>query len=330
MHIAILGATGAVGRTMLAVLRERGFPVDQLSLFASPRSAGQTLGWGGEQWTVCVPAPDSFRGVDIALFSAGADRSREWAPVAAAAGATVIDNSNAWRMDAGVPLVVPEINAAAARTAGQGIIANPNCSTIQMLMALEPIRQAAGLRRVLATTLQSSGGAGESGREALRRELASTQPGERWTSSPFSRRLAGNVLPHIGPFVAGGRTEEEQKMTNETRKVLELPELPVTATCVRVPVDVGHAVSLTVETEQPLAAEDAAAALAAFPGVRVATAPAAFPTPLEVAGSDDVYVGRIRTDESLPQTLHLWVVADNLRKGAATNAVQIAESLSHG
>jgi aspartate-semialdehyde dehydrogenase len=326
MNVAILGATGAVGRTMLRVLEERRIPVDRLTLLASARSAGQAVFWGGRRWTVEAPAPGCFRGVDVALFSAGADRSREWGPVAAAEGAVVVDNSSAWRMDPQVPLVVPEVNAAAAADRPRGIVANPNCSTIQMVVALEAVHRAAGLTRVVATTFQSASGAGETGREALRAEVAMPEGG-RAAGSPFARRIAGNVVPRIGDFDAEGWTGEERKMMLETRKILSLPHLPVTATCVRVPVDVGHAVQVAAETERPLTLEEALGAIGAFPGIRLCAEPDAFPTPHETAGTDDVWVGRVRIDPYLPHVLHLWVVADNLRKGAATNAVQILEAL---
>jgi aspartate-semialdehyde dehydrogenase len=324
MHVALLGATGAVGRTMLQVLAERKLPIDRLTLLASPRSAGRSIDWGGRSWQCRVAEPGVFKGVDFALFSAGADRSKEWGPRAADEGAVVVDNSSAWRMDPQVPLVVPEVNAAAAKDRPKGIIANPNCSTIQMVVALQAIRQAAGLTRVVASSYQSVSGAGETGRDALRAEA------ERGVaeSSPFARPIAWNVIPQIGDFDAEGWTGEERKMINETRKILSLPDLPVAATCVRVPVDVGHSVQVMAETERELSLEEARAVLAAFPGVVVADGDANYPTPRETAGRDEVFVGRIRRDPYLPRTLHLWVVADNLRKGAATNAVQIVEELS--
>jgi aspartate-semialdehyde dehydrogenase len=335
MHVAILGATGAVGRTMLRVLEERRLPVDRLTLLASERSAGTRVEWRGRDLVVAAPAPGAFRGVDYALFSAGAERSRTWGPAAADEGAVVVDNSSAWRMDPQVPLVVPEVNLAAARERPRGIVANPNCSTIQMVVALQAIRKAAGLTRVIATTFQSVSGAGETGREALRREAAGegvkllrlAQPVE---GSPFARRIAENVIPQIGDFDEEGWSGEERKMMAETRKIMDLPDLPVAATCVRVPVDVGHAVQVTVETERELSAEAARRALALFPGILLQSGPEAYPTPLEVADRDGVFVGRIRQDPYLPRTLHFWVVADNLRKGAATNAVQIVEGLAGG
>jgi aspartate-semialdehyde dehydrogenase len=325
MHIAILGATGAVGRTMLEVLAERDLPVERLTLLASPRSAGATIRWRDRDHTVQAVSEAGFRGVDVALFSAGAERSREWGPVAAAAGATVVDNSSAWRMDPQVPLVVPEVNADALAHRPHGIIANPNCSTIQLVVALKAIHDAAGLTRVVATTFQSVSGAGENGREALRREQRDGSRG----GSPFARPIAANVVPQIGDFDADGWTGEERKMMQETRKILSLPDLPVAATCVRVPVDVGHSVSTAVETERGLD-DGGAAALASFPGIRFAVDAADFPTPQEIAGRDEVFVGRLRRDPELPRVLHFWVVADNLRKGAATNAVQIVERLVHG
>lgn len=332
MHVAVLGATGAVGRTMLEVLAERKIAVDRLTLLASERSAGTVVRWGGREITVEVPRPGCFRGVDVALFSAGGARSKEWAPRAADEGAIVVDNSSAWRMDPEVPLVVPEVNAAAARERPKGIIANPNCSTIQMVVALQALRKAAGLKRVVATTFQSVSGAGETGRAVLEREAGGEGPplGTASEGSPFTRRIAGNVIPQIGPFDDEGWTEEERKMTHETRKILGLPDLPVVATCVRVPVEVGHSVQVMAETESELSPEAAARALKLFPGILMAGGHDSFPTPREVAGRDSVFVGRVRRDPVLPNTLHLWVVADNLRKGAATNAVQIVEGLDGG
>ena len=326
MHVAILGATGAVGRTMLDVLAEREYPVSRLTLLASSRSAGTLLEWRGREYTVQTPEPGCFRDVDIALFSAGGARSREWGPRAAEEGAVVIDNSSAWRMDPDVPLVVPEVNAAAIADRPKGIIANPNCSTIQVVVALKPIHDAGGLRRVVMTTFQSVSGAGEQGKEALERELA----GGDCSGSPFSRPIAGNVVPQIGAFDQDGWSEEERKMTNEPRKIMSLPDLPAVATCVRVPVEVGHSVEVMVELERPLSRQDALDALAAAPGIVAVPSDDGFPTPRDAAGRDEVFVGRVRTDPHLPGILHFWVVADNLRKGAATNAVQIAELLGRG
>ena len=323
MNIAVLGATGAVGRTMLEVLEEREVPVDRLVLLASERSAGRNLVWGGRSHQVAAPSAEIFRDVDYALFSAGAERSRQWAPVAAEAGAVVIDNSSAWRQDPEVPLVVPEVNAEALGERPRGIIANPNCSTIQVVVALKPFLEAAGLKRVIYTTFQSVSGAGEAGRDALRTELR----GDPAEHSPFSRTIRGNAIPQIGDFDDQGWTGEEKKMRQETRKIMSVPSLPVTATCVRVPVEVGHSVQVTIETERDLSRSQAEEALRSATGIVFSPEAGRFPTPLETAGRDEVFVGRLRADPDLPNTFHLWVVADNLRKGAATNAVQILEEL---
>jgi aspartate-semialdehyde dehydrogenase len=323
MHVAVLGATGAVGRTILHVLEERSFPVDRLTLLASPRSAGARVSWGGREHEIRVPSAEAFRGVDVAIFSAGAARSREWAPIAAGEGAVVVDNSSAWRMDPSVPLVVPEVNAPAVAARERGIIANPNCSTIQMVVALRPLQLAAGLRRVIVTTFQSVSGAGENGRAALRRESG----GEGEGDSPFTRPIHGNVVPQIGGFDEDGWSEEERKMIQEPRKILGLPSLRVAPTCVRVPVEVSHAVQLSVELERGISLSEARAVLTAAPGIVLAGGADGFATPREVAGRDEVFVGRLRADPDSSDMLHLWVVADNLRKGAATNAVQIAEAV---
>lgn len=322
MKVAVLGATGAVGCTMLRILEERNFPVDELVLLASERSSGMKVRWRDREWTVRVPEPGVFEGCKIALFSAGAARSRDWALRAADEGATVIDNSSAWRMHPDVPLVVPEVNGARAKSPKRGIIANPNCATIQLVIALEAVRRVGGLRRVIATTFQSVSGAGQKGIDALEAELAGgTSP-----DSPFTAQIAGNVIPSIGPRNSEGWNEEEDKIRNETRKILELDRLPVTATCVRVPVAVGHSVVVMVQTERPLSPSELRAAFAAMPGLQIAS-DGTDPLPRDVAGTDIVRVGRVRSDPDFPEVLHLWVVADNLRKGAATNAVQIAEQL---
>ncbi len=322
MRVAVLGATGAVGRTMLQVLDERAFPLDELVPLASERSRGQVIRWRDRDWTIDVPSPAAFRGVDIALFSAGGSRSKDWAPVAADQGAIVVDNSSAWRMDPEVPLVVPEINGRRAAQPPKGIIANPNCSTIQLVLALEALRRAAGLTRLVASTYQSVSGAGQKGIAALRAELEGGSP----AASPFPGPIAGNVIPWIGPRDGEGWNEEEDKLRNESRKILELPELPVAATCVRVPVEIGHSIAATVELARPLTVAAARAALAAMPGVDVAP-DERDPLPRDVAGFDIVRVGHLRADRDLERVLHFWVVGDNLRKGAATNAVQIAELL---
>jgi aspartate-semialdehyde dehydrogenase len=323
MRIAVLGATGAVGRTMLKVLEERQFPADELVLLASERSAGETLRCQGRDWTVQAATAEAFDGCDVALFSAGGSRSREWAPIAARAGAIVIDNSSAWRMDPDVPLVVPEVNGKRAANPPKGIIANPNCSTIQLVVALEAVRREVGLKRVVATTLQSVSGAGNKGIAALDAELAGRKPEE----SPFIAPIAHNVLPYIGPRSAEGWNEEEEKMRAESRKILELPDLPFAATCVRVPVRIGHSISATVETERPIDVEALNDAFRRMANLVLCTDKD--PLPIQAAGQDDVYVGHVRVDRDFPNTLHMWVVADNLRKGAATNAVQIAETIGN-
>ena len=324
MKIAVLGATGAVGRTMLRVLEERAFPCEELVLLASERSAGAQLTCLGRAWPVRAVAEQTFAGCDFALFSAGATRSKQWAPIAAQAGAVVIDNSSGWRMHPDVPLIVPEVNGRRVLSTPLGIIANPNCATIQLVVALEAIRRSGGLKRVIATTLQSVSGAGNKGVSTLDQELK----GEAPTQSPFIATIAGNVIPYIGPRLDSGWNEEEEKIRAETRKILELPDLPVAATCVRVPVRVGHSISVTVETERPLTSAAALESLRVMDGV----APPAErdPLPLDAAGTDEVYVGHMRADPDVANTLHFWVVSDNLRKGAATNAVQIAEAVLQG
>lgn len=323
MRIAILGATGAVGRTMLRVLEERGTPVDEIVPLASERSRGMRLPWRGKEWEVRVPEPGIFRGCDIALFSAGAARSREWAPAAVAEGAIVVDNSSAWRADPEVPLVVPEVNAEKIADRPKGIIANPNCVTTQLVVALEALRRVAALRRVVVSSYQSVSGAGQEGLDALAAEVA----GSEAATTPFPCRIAGNVIPTIGASNLAGWTEEEEKIRSEGRKILGLPSLSISATCVRVPVEVGHAVSAMVELERPISLEEARAAFRKMSGLALVDGPRD-PAPLDVAGTDSVLVGRLRIDPDLPQVLHFWVVADNLRKGAATNAVQITEYLN--
>jgi aspartate-semialdehyde dehydrogenase len=308
---------------MLEVLEQRRFPADELVLLASERSAGQRLRCFDREWTVQAVTDAAFEGCDVALFSAGAARSRAWAPIAAAAGAIVVDNSSGWRMDPQVPLVVPEVNGRRAAAPPRGIIANPNCATIQLVVALEALRREAGLRRVVATTFQSVSGAGNKGIAALDAELKGDQAAE----TPFVAPIAHNVLPYIGARGADGWNEEEDKIRLETRKILETPELPVAATCVRVPVRVGHSIAVTVELDRALNAEQTAHAFSSMPGLVFCRD--TDPLPIRAAGQDSVYVGHVRLDRDLPNTLHMWVVADNLRKGAATNAVQIAEALGN-
>lgn len=327
MKVAVLGATGAVGRTILQSLEHRLPDVKELVPLASPRSAGGTLRWNGREWTIRAPAPGVFEGCELALFSAGADRSREWAPRAVEEGSVVIDNSSAWRMDPEVPLVVPEVNGKAIADRPRGIIANPNCSTIQLAVAVEPLRRAAGVRRLVVSTYQSVSGAGQKGVEQLRLEQQEQQ--EHGRTSPFPERIANNVIPWIGPASSDGWTEEEDKIRNESRKILGLPELAVAATCVRVPVEVGHGMAVTVELEREFGMKDAAMVLADADGLEFQEA-APGPLPAGAAGSDAVRVGRLRADRDMGAVVHIWVVADNLRKGAATNAVQIAERVAGG
>ena len=327
-RIAVVGATGLVGQVLLAVLEERAFPLAELAPLASPRSAGRRLRFRGEEVVVRAVGEVDFGDFDLVFFAATGGLSRELGPRAARRGAVVIDKSSTWRMDPGVPLVVPEVNGAAL-DGHRGIIACPNCTTIGVVMALEPLRRAAGLRRVTAVTLQAVSGVGRGGPEELAAQERARHAGRTVAPSVFPLPIAGNVLPLCGALGDDGTSEEERKLADETRKILGLPHLAVTATCVRVPVEVGHAAALHVETVEPLSPAEARAALSAFPGVQCwdpgdDTHPV--PTPLAVAGGDDVHVGRVRRGEG-DRSLWLWVVADNLRKGAALNAVQIAELL---
>lgn len=327
-QVAVVGATGAVGAEMIQVLEERKFPVETLHPLASSRSAGGTVSFRGSDVTVKELTKDSFAGIDIALFSAGSDVSKEYAPIAAQAGAVVIDNSAAWRMDKGVPLVVPEVNPHDLAW-HKGIIANPNCSTIQMVVALKPLHDEARIQRIVVTTFQSVSGTGKEAMEELMEEskvlLSFGQPEPK----VYPHQIAFNCLPHIDEFLPTGYTKEEMKMLHETRKIMGDATIRVTATTVRVPVYIGHSEAVNIETERKLTANEARAILSTAPGVQLYDDPAhaLYPMPLIAAGQDDVYVGRIREDESIPNGLNLWVVADNLRKGAALNAVQIAELL---
>ena len=327
-NIAIVGATGAVGNEMIEVLEERGFPVGDLRLFASERSAGETLPYKEEEFEVDLLGEKVFQGIDIALFSAGEKISLEFAPRAVQAGAVVIDNSSAFRMDPQVPLVVPEVNPGAVKR-HQGIIANPNCSTIQMVVALKPLHDAARIRRVVVTTFQSVSGKGREAMDELFDQTSAILGFQDVTVGVFPYQIAFNCLPHIDLFLENGYTKEEMKMVHETRKILEDDSIRITATTVRVPVYIGHSESVNIETEKKISANEARAILSAAPGVIVYDDPMRniYPVPLNVAGKDEGFIGRIREDESIPNGLNLWVVADNLRKGAATNAIQIAEML---
>jgi len=326
--VAVVGATGAVGNLMVQVLEERGFPVQHLKLLASARSVGKTLMYKGN----CVPVEelkeDSFKGVRVALFSAGSGPSRKFAPIAAESGCVVIDNSSAWRMDPKIPLVVPEVNPHHIGP-NPGIIANPNCSTIQMVVALKPIYDAVGIKRIVVTTFQAVSGTGMKAIEELRLQVEDLAAGAQIKKKVYPHQIAFNCFPHIGPFLDNGFTEEEMKMVNETRKMFDDPEIAVCATTVRVPIYYGHSESVNIETERPITVEKVRELLSNAPGVRVVDDPsnAGYPTPLQAAGQDTTLVGRIRIDPSVENGMAMWVVADNIRKGAATNAVQIAELL---
>ena len=334
LKVAIAGATGAVGREMIKVLEELEFPISELLPLASERSEGQRVEFRDEQILVRRLKPDSFAGVDVALFSAGASVSREFAPHAARAGAVVIDNSSAFRMDADVPLVVPEVNphdlALALKAGGRRIVANPNCSTIQLVVVLKPLHEAAGLERVVVSTFQSVSGAGQKGIDELEQQSRALFAMGDITAVKFAHRIAFNVLPEIGPGLPNGYTEEEMKLVHESRKILGLPDLKVTATCVRVPVFYCHSEAANLTFRSPLPPERAREILRKAPGVKVLDdlAQHIYPMPLLAAGDDATLVGRIRTDLTNPNGLELFIVADNLRKGAATNAVQIAQVLA--
>lgn len=323
--VAVVGATGLVGQKMIEVLEERRFPVRKLVPLASSRSAGKIVRFNGQPVTVEALAPAIFRGVDFALFSAGAAVSREFAPLAAESGAIVIDNSSAWRMDPQVPLVVPEVNPHALQQ-HRGIIANPNCSTIQMVVALHPLHQRFGIRRIVVSTYQAVSGTGQKAVRQLEEEIAAgTSP-----VAAYPHPIAYNCLPHIDVFFEDGYTREEHKMVQETRKIMGDPALQISATCVRVPVLGGHSESINLQFREPFEIEEVRALLRAMPGVVVQDNPGEniYPMPIHSRNRDEVFVGRIRRDPSIENGLNLWVVSDNLRKGAATNAVQIAEMLT--
>ena len=329
-RIAVIGATGAVGQTTLKILEQRKFPIRELRAYASERSAGKTVTFAGDSITVQKLDSNSFKGIDIVLFSAGAEQSREFAPIAVRAGAVVIDKSNAFRMDPDVPLVVPEINGAAARR-HKGILACPNCTTIVTVMPLKPLHDLGRLRRVVATSFQAVSGAGVNGIAELREQTMAWSKGEEIKSKFFPHQIAFNLIP-AGNFVEGGYTGEEVKLVNEIRKILDEPELPISPTTVRVPVFTTHSIAVNAETEKKIGAADAREAFAHFPGIKLFDDPAhnRYPMPLLVEGQDDCFVGRIREDLSCANALNFWVVGDQLRKGAALNGVQIAELLIAG
>ena len=329
-NVAVAGATGAVGGAMLETLARRRFPVNELRLLASARSVGKKLSFQGQELAVQEMTKDSFAGIDIALFSAGASRSLEFAPAAAAAGAVVVDNSSAFRMDPEIPLVVPEVNPhAIARYPKRGIIANPNCSTIQMLVALKPIHDAVGIKRIVVSTYQAVSGTGAKAIAELERQVRAWAAGEPIESKVYPHQIAFNCLPQIDSFLDNGYTKEEMKMVNETVKMFEDPEIKVTATTVRVPVFYGHSEAVNVETKKKITAAQVKALLAKAPGVKLVDDPAhsVYPLAIDCAGRFETLVGRIREDETIENGINLWVVADNILKGAALNAVQIAEVL---
>ena len=332
-RVAVVGATGNVGREMLQILSERNFPVDDVVALASSRSAGRQVSFGDDKvLKVHDLAKFDFKGIDIVLSSPGAKVSAEHSPRAAKAGGVVIDNTSYWRMDPDVPLVVPEVNGDAIKGyKGRGIIANPNCSTIQMVVALKPIHQAAKIKRVVVSTYQSTSGAGKEAMDELLNQTKSFFVNEALEPKNFAKNIAFNVIPHIDVFMEDGSTKEEWKMVAETKKILD-PKIKVHATCVRVPTFIGHAEAVNVELENPLDEVEARRVLAAAPGVLVVDrrVPGGYVTPKEVTGQDAVFVSRVRVDPTVENGLSLWCVSDNLRKGAALNAIQIAEELVKG
>ncbi|GAB4320778.1 MAG: aspartate-semialdehyde dehydrogenase [Leptolyngbyaceae cyanobacterium] len=327
-RVAILGATGAVGTELLDLLEQRRFPVSDLKLLASPRSAGQRLQFKGESIPVEVVDDRSFAGVDLVLASAGASTSRVWAPKAVEAGAVVVDNSSAFRMDPAIPLIVPEVNPEAAAT-HQGIIANPNCTTILMAVAVFPLHQVQPIKRIVAATYQSASGAGARAMEEVKIQSQAILQGQSPQTEIFPYPLAFNLFPHNSKLNEQGYCEEEMKMVNETRKIFGAPDLRITATCVRVPVLRAHSEAINLEFERPFSVEQARQILSQAPGVKLVEDWSAnyFPMPIEASGKDEVLVGRIRQDISHPAALDLWLCGDQIRKGAALNAIQIAELL---
>jgi aspartate-semialdehyde dehydrogenase len=329
--VAVVGATGAAGQMTLRILEERKFPVRELRCFASERSVGKRLRFGGDEVAVQRVEPSAFRGVEIAFCSAGSAQSRQIAPELVRAGAVVVDKSNAFRMEPDVPLVVPEINPHAVR-GHRGIVASPNCTTIVTVMPLKPLHDAGRLRRVVATSYQAVSGAGVNGIEDLRRQTLAWARGEAIAPAFFPHQIAFNLIPHIDAFGPDGYTGEERKLVNETRKILEAPGLAISPTTVRVPVFTCHSVAVNAETEERVGGARARELFERFPGLRLWDDPAQarYPMPVTVEGQDDCFVGRIREDLSHPNALNFWVVGDQLRKGAGTNAVQIAELLLAG
>ncbi len=330
-NVAVVGATGAVGNEMIAILEERNFPVKDVTFLASERSEGKELPFRGEMKRVKVLREDSFHGIEIGLFSAGGSTSQKFAPIAAAAGCVVIDNTSAFRMDPAVPLVVPEVNPqAVAGYPNKGIIANPNCSTIQMVVALKPIHDAVRIKRIVVSTYQSVSGTGKKAMEELAMQTTAILNFREPKIKVYPYQIAFNCLPQIDVFIESGYTKEEIKMIQETKKIMGDDSIAVTATTVRVPVFRSHSESVNIETEKKISAAEVKALLSRAPGVKVIDDPSRLEYPLAVnaAGKDDTFVGRIREDESIANGINLWIVSDNLRKGAALNAVQIAEILA--
>jgi len=329
-NVCVLGATGAVGNEMVSVLEERDFPVDQLRLLSSPRGAGTTIEFKGKEYAAEVATENSFAGMDIGLFSAGGSVSERFAPIAGRAGCVVIDNTSAFRMDPQVPLVVPEVNAhVIAQYTKKNLIANPNCSTIQMVVALKPIHDVAKIKRIVVSTYQAVSGTGKRAIQELESQVLAIYNNQEVTKQVYPHQIAFNCLPHIDVFFENGYTKEEMKMVNETKKIMEDDSIRVTATTVRVPVFYGHSESVNIETEKKITAGQVREILSKAPGVIVVDDPKKneYPLAINAAGKDETFVGRIREDESIPNGINMWVVSDNIRKGAALNAVQIAEIL---
>ncbi|RLE13403.1 aspartate-semialdehyde dehydrogenase [Candidatus Aerophobetes bacterium] len=327
-NLAVVGATGAVGKEMFRILDQRNFPIKNLRAFASEKSKGKKLDFKGEKIKVENLASSSFKNIDIALFSAGASISRQFSPLFAREKAVVIDNSSAFRMDEDVPLIVPEVNPHAVEK-HKGIIANPNCSTIQLVVAVNPLHKKARIKRMVISTFQSVSGTGKEAIGELKKQTENYLKGKTLTREVYPHQIAFNLIPHIGSFLPSGYTEEEMKLVNETRKIMGDPSIAVTATCVRVPVFVSHSETVTLETEKVLSVEEVREILSNSPGVIVEDEPEnnIYPLPINAQGKDEVFVGRIRKDESAPNSINMWIVADNLRKGAALNTIQIAELL---
>jgi aspartate-semialdehyde dehydrogenase len=328
--IAVVGATGNVGREMLSILAERAFPADEVVALASRRSQGSEVSYGDKILKTKTLDTYDFSDVDLCLMSAGGEVSKEWSPKIAAQGAVVIDNSSAWRYDPDVPLVVPEVNAEALRDIRKGIVANPNCSTAQLVVALKPLHERATIKRVVVATYQSVSGAGKDGMDELDRQTKALYSLQDVQEKKFPKRIAFNLIPHIDVFMEDGYTKEEWKMMVETKKILD-PKIKLTATCVRVPVFISHSEAVNVEFENPITADEARDILRAAPGVMVIDKrePGGYITPHEAAGEDATYISRIREDITVENGLSFWCVSDNLRKGAALNAVQIAEAMAN-